>query len=101
MDTQHIKAACTVHGKVAYTSKSCIALSRSMYQKPTNHHVQDKQSCLQVLEHGRLQELFIHLNKTNIVGVLPEALTADVQAVLPDNTSSIAAHTAANTKHAR
>lgn len=36
-----------------------------------------------------------YLDEANVVGVLPEALTADVQVVLADDTTLVAAHTAA------
>lgn len=35
-----------------------------------------------------------HLNETNIRALLPEALTADVQAVLPDETGFVGANSA-------
>ena len=36
-----------------------------------------------------------YLDETDVLGVLPEALTADVEAVLADQAVAIAAHTAA------
>jgi hypothetical protein len=36
-----------------------------------------------------------HLDEANVVGVLPEALAADVQVVLADDAALVAAHTAA------
>lgn len=44
-----------------------------------------------------LQTAIAHLDEANVVGVLPEALTADVQVVLADDTALVAAHTAAST----
>ena len=41
-----------------------------------------------------------HLGETYVLGVLPEALSADVEAVLPDQAPLIAAHTAARTEGA-
>ena len=38
-----------------------------------------------------------HLDEANVSGLLTEALTADVQAVLADETVRVAAHTAART----
>lgn len=38
-----------------------------------------------------------YLDKTNVIGVLPEALSADVQVVLADDAALVAAHTAACT----
>ncbi len=41
---------------------------------------------------------FPHLNEANVRGLLAEALTADVQAILADDGVAVAAHTAANAK---
>lgn len=39
------------------------------------------------------------LDKTNVLGILPEALSADVQVVLADDTPLVAANTAAKQQH--
>lgn len=42
-----------------------------------------------------------HLDESNVSGVLPEALTADVQVVLADDTALVAADLAAVRKRTR
>ena len=37
-----------------------------------------------------------HLDETNVLSILPEALTADVQPVLADETPLVGTHTAAH-----
>jgi hypothetical protein len=44
--------------------------------------------------------LWPHLDEANVVGVLPEALAADVQVVLADDTTLVAAHAAAGQSNA-
>ena len=52
--------------------------------------------CILVIRH--IVEL-IQLLETNILGVLPEALTAHVQVVLADHSMSVRAGTAVKGKH--
>lgn len=65
-------------------------------------HYPTRAACARKLEHVYIcADIRSHLDEANVSGVLPEALTADVQVVLADDTALVAADFAAVRKRTR
>lgn len=69
------------------------ALQTQLARKGSARHLQDWQLAGTPAWHT--VPCWPHLDEADVLGVLPEALTADVQAVLADDTATITAHAAA------